>query len=211
MESMIVQSTAVRRSRISVADWKPVHGLSPDALLQHLTLRESIEERDADRLYRQRRGPHSDRRFYFDKSDTWENNLLLLLLNNTNSARIGDATGLRGSSTAGSLYYSLHTADPGEAGGQSTNETAYTNYARVAGARSSAGFTVSGNSGSNTPVVTFPTCGTTGATLTHAGLGTDSSGASGYLLYSGALTSNLIVSQNIAPEFAAAAFVITES
>lgn len=61
-------------------------------------------------------------------SNTLENELLLLLLNNSNVANIGDATGLRGSSTAGSFYLSLHTSSPGETGTQSTNETSYTSY-----------------------------------------------------------------------------------
>lgn len=73
------------------------------------------------------------------KGDSWENDLLLLLFNNTNAGLIGDATGLRGSSTAGSLYVSFHTADPGEAGDQATSEAAYTSYGRVAVARSGAG------------------------------------------------------------------------
>jgi len=85
------------------------------------------------------------------KSNTFENNLLLLIFNNTNIANIGDATGLRGSTAAGSLYWALHTADPGEAGSAITSETAYTNYARVAAARSGAGFTVTANS-------VFPCC-----------------------------------------------------
>lgn len=38
------------------------------------------------------------------KGNTFENDLLLLIFNNTDAALIGDATGLRGSSTAGSLY-----------------------------------------------------------------------------------------------------------
>jgi hypothetical protein len=120
------------------------------------------------------------------KSNSWENGLLLLLFNNTNFANVGDATGLRGSSTAGSLYISLHTADPGEAGSQTTNETAYTNYARVAVARSGAGWTISTNSASNAAAVPFPQCGASGATITHFGIGTDSSGA-GTLLYSNTL------------------------
>ena len=37
-----------------------------------------------------------------------------------------------GSSVAGSLYVSLHTADPGVGGGQNTNEATYSGYARVA-------------------------------------------------------------------------------
>ena len=76
------------------------------------------------------------------KSNSWENALLLLMFNNSNVANVGDATGLRGSTVAGSLYISLHTADPGEAGDQTTNEIAYTGYARVAVARSGAAWTV---------------------------------------------------------------------
>ena len=52
-------------------------------------------------------------------------NLLLLLFNNTNWANTGDATGIRGSSTAGSFYLSLHTSSPAESGTQSTNEISY--------------------------------------------------------------------------------------
>lgn len=65
------------------------------------------------------------------------------ILNNADIALVGDATGLRGSSTAGSLYVSLHTADPGASGDQTTNECAYTSYARVAVARSGSAWTVS--------------------------------------------------------------------
>lgn len=120
------------------------------------------------------------------KSNVFENDLLLLVFNNTNISLVGDATGLRGSTVAGSLYVSLHTAEPGEAGDQTTNETAYTNYARVAVARSGAGWTVSTNSVSNAAAIAFALCGLTGATITHFGIGTDSSGA-GKLLYSGPL------------------------
>jgi len=143
------------------------------------------------------------------KSNTFENDLLLLIFNNTDIALIGDAAGLQNSATAGSLYVSLHTADPGEAGNQTTNETAYTNYARVAVARSGAGWTVSGNAVSNAALVQFAQCGVTGATLTHFGVGTDASGA-GKLLYSGALTSSLAVSSGIQPQFAAGDLDITE-
>lgn len=54
------------------------------------------------------------------------NNFLLNLFNNTTWANVGDATGIVGSGTAGSLYLSLHTSDPGESGDQSTNEISYT-------------------------------------------------------------------------------------
>lgn len=143
------------------------------------------------------------------KSNTFENDLLKLIFNNDDIALIGDAAGLQNSATAGSLYVSLHTADPGEAGDQTTNETAYTNYTRVAVARTTGGWTVSSNTVSNAALVQFPQCGATGATLTHFGVGTDSSGA-GKLLYSGALTASLAVSSGIQPQFAAGDLDITE-
>ena len=143
------------------------------------------------------------------KSNTFETDLLNLVFVNTDIALIGDAAGLQNSATDGSLYVSLHTADPGEAGTQATNETAYTNYARVAVARTVGGWTVSGNTVSNAALVQFPQCGVTGATLTHFGVGTDSSGA-GKLLYSGSLTASLAVSSGIQPQFAAGDLDITE-
>ena len=51
---------------------------------------------------------------------------LLLFFNNTDWANVGDAAGLQNSAAAGSLYLSLHTSSPAEAGNQSTNEIAYT-------------------------------------------------------------------------------------
>src|SRR4029079_15188491 len=114
-------------------------------------------------------------------SNSLETGLLNLILVNGNFANVGDATGLRGSSTAGNLYCSLHTSDPGEAGSQTTNETSYTNYGRIAATRDTSGFTVSGASGSNAAAVTFAQCGATGATITHVGLGTAST-STGVLL-----------------------------
>ena len=143
------------------------------------------------------------------KSNTFENDLLLLVFNNTDITLIGDAAGLQNSAVAGSLYVSLHTADPDEAGDQTTNETTYTDYARVAVARSGAGWTVTGNAVANAALVQFPQCGVTGATLTHFGVGTDASGA-GKLLYSGALSASLAVSSGIQPQFAAGDLDITE-
>jgi hypothetical protein len=143
------------------------------------------------------------------KSNTFENDLLKHVFNNDAISLVGDAGGLLGSSTAGSLYVSLHTADPGEAGDQTTSETAYTSYARVAVARTGAGWTVSGNTVSNAALVQFPQCGVTGATLTHFGVGTAASGA-GKLLYSGALTASLAVSSGIQPQFAGGDLDVTE-
>lgn len=119
------------------------------------------------------------------KSNQYENDFLLLELNNTNIANVGDATGLRGSTTAGSLYLSLHTADPGEGGSQNTSECAYAGYARVAVARAAGGFTVSASSATLTANADFPASdATANETATHFGLGTVSSGA-GKLMRSG--------------------------
>lgn len=134
-------------------------------------------------------------------SNAFETEILDLIFNNAAIANIGDAGGLQPSATAGSLYVSLHTGDPGEAGDQTTNETAYTNYARVAVARSGAGWTISGNTVSNAALVQFPQCGVTGATLTYVGVGTASAGA-GVLLFSGQLSSSLVVANLIQPQFA---------
>ena len=136
------------------------------------------------------------------KTDAWENALLLLLFNNTNAANIGDATGLRGATTAGQLFLSLHTADPGEAGNQSTSEVAYTSYARVGINRASGagGFTVTGNSVSPaTQPTSFPAATGGTATATHFGIGTASSGA-GVLLYRGALSASIAISSGVTPQ-----------
>jgi hypothetical protein len=139
-------------------------------------------------------------------SNSFETAILQLVFDNTNYANVGDATGLRGSTTAGNLYVSLHTADPGEAGTATTSETAYTNYARVAVARSSAGWTISGNAVSNAALISFPSCGATGATITHFGIVSTASGA-GELYFSG--TAPLVVSTGVAPQFAIGALTVT--
>jgi len=133
-------------------------------------------------------------------SNAFETNLLLLILNNTNIANIGDATGLRGSSAAGSVYVALHTADPGEAGAQNTSEATYTGYARVAVARSAAGWTVASGAFSNFAAITFGACSAGSNTITHFSIGSSSSGA-GDLLLSGALSASLAVTTGITPVF----------
>lgn len=112
--------------------------------------------------------------------------LLNLYFVNTDHANIGDAAGLQNSATAGSFYISLHTADPGAAGNQTTSESALGGYARVAVARSGAGWTVSGANVSNTAAVTFPAISSGSETITYFGIGSDSSGA-GNLFFRGLL------------------------
>lgn len=139
------------------------------------------------------------------KSNTFENDILKLIFNATAIANIADNAG---TSPLTDLYVSLHTADPSETGDQTSNEIAYTSYARVAVARSGVGWTVTDNSVSPAANITFPT-GTGGSgTATHVGIGTASSGA-GKLLYKGALTPNIVCGNGITPQITTAS-TITE-
>lgn len=133
------------------------------------------------------------------KGDTTENSLLLLLFNNTNFANVGDATGLRGSTTAGSFHVALHTADPGESGTATTSEAAYTGYARVAIARSGAGWTVTGNSVSPAANVDFGECtaSCTGS-ITHWSVTVASSGSS-VIIYKGAISPTISLATGVIP------------
>ena len=107
------------------------------------------------------------------------------------------------------LYVSLHTADPGEGGNQTTSEANYTSYARVAVSRSGTGWTVTGNQAVNAALVQFPQATGGSSTCTYVAVGTASTGT-GQILYSGALSSSLSVSTGIQPQFAAGALTITE-
>lgn len=128
-------------------------------------------------------------------SNAFETDLLELIFNGTTIANIADNAA---SSPVTSLYVGLHTSDPGEGGNQTTNECAYTSYARVAVARNSGGWTVSGNNASNTADVTFPACTGGSETATHFSIGSAASGT-GYLLFSGALGASLAISNGITP------------
>lgn len=137
------------------------------------------------------------------KGNTYENDLVKLIFNATAIANIADNAA---TSPLTNLYVSLHTADPGEAGDQTTNETAYTSYARVAVARTSGGFTVTNNSVSPAANIDFPSCTGGTATITHFAIGTASSGA-GKLLYSGTVTPNISVSTGVIPRLTTASTV----
>jgi hypothetical protein len=105
------------------------------------------------------------------------------------------------------LYLALHTADPGEAGNQTTSEATYTSYARVAVNRNSGGWTASANPVVNAALAQFPQCTGGTNTITYVSIGTASSGA-GQILFSGILNASLSVSNGIQPQFAASALTI---
>lgn len=132
------------------------------------------------------------------KSNTLENQMVALLFN---------GTALPWSNS--NLFVALHTADPGEAGDQTTNEATYTGYARVSVARDNGGWTVSGNQASNTAEITFGECTAGSNTITHVSVGLVVSGAS-QILYKGALTASIAISNLITPRFPAGTLVMQE-
>jgi len=121
--------------------------------------------------------------------------ILKLYLNATAIANIADNAA---SAPIANIYISLHTADPGEAGNQSTSEIAYTSYARVPVARTTGGWTVTDDHASPVAEIAFP-AGTGGSgTATYAALGTAVSGT-GKIIASGAISPSIVCGNGITP------------
>lgn len=130
------------------------------------------------------------------KGNTFENDLLLLIFNATTIANIAiNAT----SSPLTNLFVALHTADPGEAGDQTTSECTYTGYARVSVARTSGGWTVAANSVSPAAAITFGACTAGSETAQFWSVGVATSGAS-KILYSGGISPTIAISSGITPQ-----------
>jgi hypothetical protein len=117
------------------------------------------------------------------------------------------------SSPLTNVYVSLHTAVLTPATGTQTDtETSYTNYERVAKARSTLGWTIPvGGSTKNEGQIQFAQCGAIGATVTHVATGTVASPSAGIAWHYGELNSPLVISSGITPLFADDVLVITES
>ena len=130
------------------------------------------------------------------KGDTFENDLLKLIFNGTAIANMADNAA---TSPLTNLQVSMHTADPGETGNQTTSEAAYTGYARVAVARTSGGWTVTANSVSPVANIDFGECtaSCTGS-LTYWCVGTASSGT-GKTLYCGPLSTLITMAVGTIP------------
>lgn len=141
------------------------------------------------------------------KGTTFDNDVLKLYFNGTAIANMADNAA---ASPLTNLYLALHTADPTASGNQASSEATYTNYARIAVARTVGGWTVVGNAASNAALAQFPQCGVTGNTITHVSIGTAASGA-GKILYVGALSASLAVANLIQPQFAIGQLAVQES
>lgn len=94
-----------------------------------------------------------------------------------------------------SIFFQLHTADPGAGGAGNTSESTYTNYARQSVNRSGTapnwGAPASGVSTLST-AVNFPSSGAAGSTITFFSVGKSGGGASP-LLWSGTVTPNIAI------------------
>ncbi len=136
------------------------------------------------------------------------NSIVNLMYRATAWANVADNAA---SSPLTNVYIDLHTGNLTAAtGSQTENETAYTNYARQAAARSTGWAAASGGATQNAATISFPQCGVTGSTVTHVSTGIASSGT-GAVWHYGALNSSLAVANGITPQFAAGALTITES
>ncbi len=134
---------------------------------------------------------------------------LQLIFENTDLAGIGDTNGLQGSSTPGSFFLALFTADP-TATGSITNEADYTGYAREAVVRSTAGWTTTAGVVTNDAAVTFDECTGGDNDITHMAVckaGTDGVADLCYVAY---LTTAKSVVDTIVPEFAAGDIIFRE-
>lgn len=129
------------------------------------------------------------------KGDTFENDVVKLIFNATAIANIADNAA---TSPLTQLFLSLHTADPGEAGSQTTSEATYTGYARVGVNRNSGGFSITNNAVTLVANTDFGACTAGTNTITHFAIGTASTGT-GKVLYKGALSPSISVTSGVTP------------
>lgn len=137
-------------------------------------------------------------------SNAFESAILRHVLMNEAIPGVGDSSGLPASATAGNVYASLHTADPGEAGNQGTSEASYTGYARVAIPRGAAGWNEANGTASNAADVNWPAATGGNVTATHVVIGTSATGAGMILArLPFANPASLNITAGVAPKFAA--------
>lgn len=141
-------------------------------------------------------------------TNQFEEDLLLALFTHVTLPNVGDPTGMGTATTEGSVDISLHGSPMADTDtSNATNAVVYTNYVVTSVVRQAGQWTISGGSCDNTNAITFATCGVTGDTITDFGLVFDTGGT--FLQLYGDLTSDLIVSNGITPEFAATALAFT--
>lgn len=137
------------------------------------------------------------------KTSAFDNAFLQLIFNGTtisveNNSGSGTANLATDVGAVPNLYVSLHTANPGTNGNQNTNEAQYSNYNRVAVARTT-GWVVTGSSVSPAATISFPIATGGSESETYFGIGTSTTGA-GTLLYFGSISPSITVSTGITPQ-----------
>lgn len=139
--------------------------------------------------------------------NSFETSLLQLIFLNTALGDLGSIAGLQPASAAGTIYISLHTADPTEAAAsQSVSEMTYTGYARSGALRDGTGWVVTGNVADNFAAEQMGENTGSSETSTHFMLGFASSGATTAYMIG---TASLVVSVGVDPEFAAGALDVS--
>jgi hypothetical protein len=139
------------------------------------------------------------------KGAVYCNDLLKMLFNAVGIPNICDNAA---ASPLTTIYVSLHTADPA-GGNQTTSEAAYGGYSRMAVARTTAGWTVTGTSVSPAALIAFPAAVGGSETEVFAAAGTAPSGT-GKILYRGPISPPLAVAAGITPQLTTAT-ALTES
>lgn len=122
-------------------------------------------------------------------SDTTENAILNLVFSATTWANYAQNAA---TTPETNIVVALHTADPVDAGTQSTSEATYSSYARVNVLRSTGWTTASAGSTSPAANIDFPASGASGTTITHFSTGKSGGGASA-ILWSGTVTPNIAI------------------
>lgn len=142
------------------------------------------------------------------KTNTFETAWNTYIFNDTDLANIGDATGLNGTGAGSTFWIALFQSDPGESG-STAYEVAYGGYAREYLARSSSGFTISGNNATNASAITFNTCTSGTATANYVGIMAESTGSN--MVYLGTLDTAISISTGVAPQILAGQLDINEN
>lgn len=134
------------------------------------------------------------------RTTLFRDDMLKMVFQNIAMTGVGDAGGLLGSSVAGSLYLSLHTATPSDAAasGQATSESAYAGYARVAVARSASNFVLLNGGIELANDIAFPKATGSATAVVAWGIGVASAGST-RLLYAEALDSSITIANGVVP------------
>jgi hypothetical protein len=138
-------------------------------------------------------------------TNSFESEVLRLILLNEAIADLGDAAGVQPSAADGNVYICLLTQDPGE-DGDITNEAAWGGYARAAVPRGAAGWSEANGKALNFANINFPECTGGSETDTHFGICKTPTGDD--MVFHGELPGPLLVSIEVQPQFGPNALAI---